>query len=289
MGLGGIIPFWVNIFNVITGNTDNVNVNAVQLDNGLKYFKADRDYRAWPDGTIEVYYPSQDRWAVYGTAPSVQVDYPAYNADDVASIVSGGSGTAPTFKLEMCVQMGIAIAQDNNYGYNWSVKTQAQYQQYQGRCGGWYAYLYNQNASMNAQVRGDFDCSSFIAFLLWKNNIFPGNMENYFRVVTDNLGYFLRTNGFREYTIANTPNLKMQRGDILLRQSGSRSAGTYSGHTALCIGSGEIVHAKSNAFGNPNDRALQAKYQERGDYLGHELVTQPSTLGEWIWLYRWNG
>lgn len=284
----GIVEVLFNMLNILTGNTEEVSAQGTALEDGLTYFHTDRDYRKWPDGSIEVYYPSQDRWADYGETVPQDITYSPYTPNDVASVVSGGSGTAPTLALELAVQMGINIAKNNNYGYNWSVRTNAQYEQYLGRCGGWYAYIHNKEASLNSQVKGDFDCSSFIAFLMWYNHIFPGNMSDYFRVVTDNLGYNLKRNGFKEYVIANTPGLKMQRGDILLRQSGSRSAGTYSGHTALCIGSGEIVHAKSNDFGG-GDRALQAKYDERGDYLGHELVTQPSSLNQWIWLYRWNG
>lgn len=283
----GLVPLIISLYNVFTEQNENVDIQGVELENGFIYFNTDRNFRKWPDGTVEIYYPNEDRWGIYdGDIEISNTNNTVYTGSEVAAIVSGGSGTAPTFALENAIQIGIAIARDNHYGYNWN---SGNYANYEGRCGGWYAYEHNiSGIPVNQYVNGDFDCSSFVAFLMYKAHIFPEPMSQWFNTVTDNLGYRLKAHGFREYSIP-TSGLQMQRGDILLRQFGSRAAGTYSGHTALCIGSGEIVHAKNNTFGDPNDRVLQAKYKERGDYLGHELVTQPSSLNEWHHLYRWAG
>lgn len=289
----GLIPVAVKLYNIITGLFNDVSTQGTLLDDGFTYFTVDNQYRQSQDGTIEIYYPNQKRWEFYQPAPATPIPQEpintgSYSPFEVNAAINGGVGFAPTTQIEQAINLAIKIANNNLYGYNWN---SGNYANYQGRCGGWYAYLHNEqvdNGTATGYVAGDFDCSSFVAFVLWYVGIFPGNMSSWFNTVTDNLDARLRNNGFTRYVIANTPNLQMQRGDVLLRQSGSRSNGTYSGHTAFCIGGGEIVHAKNNAFGDLSDTALQNKYKERGDYLGHELCTQADSLKNWIWLYRWN-
>lgn len=296
MPLINLIPVAIEIYNAFTNEPEQVETQGVKLTDGYTYFNVDHQYRKNPDGQIEVYYPTQNRWAVYtqesgsiSPTPSEEpINTGAYSPLDVNAAINGGTGLAPTSEIDHAIKIAISIANNNLYGYNWN---SGNYANYQGRCGGWYAYLHNEavdNGTATGYVAGDFDCSSFVAFVLWYVGIFPGSMSNWFNTVTDNLDARLRNNGFTRYAISSTQGLQMQRGDVLLRQSGSRANGTYSGHTAFCIGSGEIVHAKNNAFGDLSDTVLQNKYKERGDYLGHELCTQPDSIGNWQYLYRWS-
>lgn len=116
----------------------------------------------------------------------------------------------------------------------------------------------------------DYDCSSLVLSAYKQAGADIGNAT-----YTGNMRSELLKHGFKDVTSKvnlNTGN-GLQIGDILMwHKSGT------SGHTAMYIGNGRIVHARGQSYGSPAP----------GDQ-GTEIAVCPYYRGSWQYVFRYTG
>lgn len=292
-----------NIFSTITQTVEQINAAFTEdTTTGIIYFNNANRYRLIPiensnKKILQMYYPKYDAWYTIDDAnepiiSSISNNDIADSIDTTDYLNSGGAGTSPNSKMEAAITIALAIANDNSYGYNMSGGNPAP-PYYNGRIGGWYAFIDNQTLPDNQKVQGDFDCSSFVTFCLLQSNAlgYNANYDLFKTWNTTSMYNNLERYGFIRLTMNS--NLKLLRGDILFRTASFKGLGA---HTAFYIGDNQIVHARSNDFSDLGEAAKippgynqyewQKLFKRKGDYLGLEICTTPIYTPNWQYVYR---
>lgn len=230
---------------------------ANNVGNGYIYFNDNQFFRTWIENgpfkyQTEVYNQYTNGWIVTNNIKDIKL----YNFNAAAIINQSHGGTSLPIGgqgVEDAVNYALAIAEDPAHGYDWG-----------DRDGG-----------------VDFDCSSLVAWSFHNGGGFDipsgpnGSSPTTYYMIS-----IYTAAGFEWIPwsdIGNESNLI--RGDILLFE-GDISLGT--GHTAIYIGNGEIVHASMNEFGDVYGGTP-------GDQYGTEVLVAPYYYGYWDGVLRYTG
>jgi len=147
-------------------------------------------------------------------------------------------------KIENATQWMINLANDNSHGYDQT-------------------YRWGE--------RGDYDCSSAV-ITAWQTAGVPVKSNG--ATYTGNMRSVFLNSGFSDVTssIVLSNGSGLQRGDVLLNASS---------HTAMSIGSGQIVNASINENGGTTGGAA-------GDQTGKEICTRSYYNYPWDYVLRYN-
>lgn len=144
------------------------------------------------------------------------------------------------------VEWAKAIASNDGYGYDQPTRQT-----------GWQRWQEDPNCTNGC---GSFDCSSLIAAAYTEAGIFKTNPQ----FTTSSMASFLSQNGFTRVAESEAVENNLQPGDILLR----------TGHTAMYIGGGQIVHASKNENGGISGG-------QTGDQTGNEITVTNLYTTNW--------
>lgn len=196
---------------------------ANNLYDGYVYYNDYRFYRTWIRNDAykyqtEIYNVKNNTWVITNNIKDIKL----YNIDMKKIIAQSHGGTSLPIGgqgVEDAVNYAIAIANDDNHGYN-----------------------------MNDRDAGvDFDCSSLVAWSFHHGGGFdiPSGPDNW-SPNTPNMRTYYEAAGFEWIPwsdIGDSSNL--MRGDILVNET----QGPGGGHTAIYIGDGQIVEAAGDETG----------------------------------------
>ena len=118
----------------------------------------------------------------------------------------------------------------------------------------------------------DYDCSSFI-ITVWQDSGVP--VKSGGATYTGNMKRVFLANGFRDVTasVNRSSGSGLQKGDVLLNEAS---------HTAMYIGSGQIVHASINELGRVTGG-------RKGDQTGKEICVRSYYNKPWDCVLRYTG
>lgn len=231
----------------------------------------DADFQNMPPGTIgrayipataattwEVYYPNGlkkefNKVQNYGSPLNDMINNiktmggnPSEGGVATADGCSPGSGGLTGEGMTKAVSWAKTIANNNGYGYDQNTRTS-----------GWQKWQTDPDC---ADQCASFDCSSFIAGALTIGGYFATNPQ----FNTSSMVSVLGKNGFTKISDSSVVMDNLLPGDILIR----------TGHTAMYIGDGQIVHASINENGGITGG-------QTGDQTGKEITI--ANLSEKSW------
>lgn len=199
--------------------------------------------------TWEVYYPNGlkkefNKVQNYGSPLSDMIEGIKSMGGNPLAIGSSASASCPSGDglssegVAKAVEWARKIADNDGYGYGQDTRTT-----------GWQKWQEDPNCVGQC---GDFDCSSFLASAFTVAGYFSENPQ----FTTTTMPGILSKSGFTKIADSEAIEANLQPGDILID----------TGHTAMYIGGGQLVHASKNERGGANGGQI-------GDQTGKEVYT----------------